>query len=166
MDKWEYQSNLCYLENRFVREPCKQRTACTYLRGLVIQVLHTSKTHFNHCKDLSSKISTYLELQIETNRNHSFAIKKSWFEIFVAWNLFCVSSHEQLCWLIFHAQMAILHVSRLVNIGWPGIWASARNKLIFWIQVGWCLSTNMNTTNVLEYHTCHTGSHLLITIDF
>ena len=24
----EYQNKLCYLENRVVREPCKQRTAC------------------------------------------------------------------------------------------------------------------------------------------
>ena len=29
MDKWEYQNKPCYLENRVVREPCKQRTACT-----------------------------------------------------------------------------------------------------------------------------------------
>ena len=28
MDKWEYQNKQCYLENRVVREPCKQRTAC------------------------------------------------------------------------------------------------------------------------------------------
>ena len=28
MDKWEYQKKPCYLENRVIREPCKQRTAC------------------------------------------------------------------------------------------------------------------------------------------
>ena len=27
MDKQEYQNKPCYLENRFVREPCKRRTA-------------------------------------------------------------------------------------------------------------------------------------------
>ena len=30
MDKWEYQNKLCYLENRVVRESCKQRTACIF----------------------------------------------------------------------------------------------------------------------------------------
>ena len=30
MDKWEYQNKPCYLENRAISEPCKQRTACTY----------------------------------------------------------------------------------------------------------------------------------------
>ena len=29
MDKWEYQNRSCHLENRVVRERCKQRTACT-----------------------------------------------------------------------------------------------------------------------------------------
>ena len=29
MNKWEYQNKPCYLENSVVREPCKQRTACT-----------------------------------------------------------------------------------------------------------------------------------------
>ena len=29
MDKYEYQNKPCYLENRVVRETCKQRTACT-----------------------------------------------------------------------------------------------------------------------------------------
>ena len=28
MDKGEYQNEPCSLENRVVREPCKQRTAC------------------------------------------------------------------------------------------------------------------------------------------
>ena len=28
MDKWEYQNKQRYLENRVVRKPCKQRTAC------------------------------------------------------------------------------------------------------------------------------------------
>ena len=28
MDKWEYQNKMCYLENRVVREPYKQGTAC------------------------------------------------------------------------------------------------------------------------------------------
>ena len=31
MDKWEYQNKPRYLENRVVREPCKQRTACTII---------------------------------------------------------------------------------------------------------------------------------------
>ena len=30
MDKCEFQDKPCYLENRVVREPCKQRTACIY----------------------------------------------------------------------------------------------------------------------------------------
>ena len=30
MDKWEYQNKPCHLENHFVREPCKQRTACIF----------------------------------------------------------------------------------------------------------------------------------------
>ena len=30
MDKWEYQTIPCYLENRAVREPGKWRTACTF----------------------------------------------------------------------------------------------------------------------------------------
>ena len=32
MDKWDYQNKPRYLENRVVREPCKQRTACTYFK--------------------------------------------------------------------------------------------------------------------------------------
>ena len=31
MDKWEYQIKQWYLENRVVREPCKQRTACIFI---------------------------------------------------------------------------------------------------------------------------------------
>ena len=35
MDKWEYQNKPCYLEDRVVREPCKQRTADELQRTLV-----------------------------------------------------------------------------------------------------------------------------------
>ena len=54
MDKWEYQNKLCHLENHVVREPCKQRTACT--------------TRSNGCQRWNySQLLVFLDRQVNTN---------------------------------------------------------------------------------------------------
>ena len=63
LDKWEYQNKPCYLENRVVREPCKQRTACINFIFCGYAFVYENKHALSelisiHCTKLAAKASS------------------------------------------------------------------------------------------------------------
>ena len=92
MDKWEYQNKPCYLENRVVREPCKQRTACTTSST---RVLHSGLNFFN-------KLVAQTGFEPETLRQDSNLRPSDWIQ---TWDLsvtkpgciLCTTKSHELC---------------------------------------------------------------------
>ena len=54
MEKLEYQNKPCYLENRVVREPCKQRSAC------ILQKIGVELIFFN---EFFRKSQTFFDIE-------------------------------------------------------------------------------------------------------
>ena len=80
MEKWEYQNNLCYLENRVVIEPFMQRTASTvqstYLAKVPKRVLNRIKDWCMLIRSRHSAVSLlYLLQQINVHHLHKKYLK-------------------------------------------------------------------------------------------
>ena len=82
MDKWKYQNKPCYLENRVVREPCAQKTACNFL-GRTIQssinmYIYTQKVEKDTLKSCSEILFFYYCPELPKRLKEKDSCSKMW----------------------------------------------------------------------------------------
>ena len=113
MDRWEYQNKLCYSENRIVREPCKQRTACTRGRPLTWFLL-AQIYHFIVSGGIYISWIPRL-LQSHFGEFHKLFFKS---QIHVKWGTPCIGMKNPFLWLHSRFEYQVGHSN--VKL-WPQI---------------------------------------------